>query len=288
MAFETADGQRLSWAGDFANIVAPQGTRVAGKTTVPIGAAAPLGPAQLTYRGGPLIAQVKAFTLYWGSAWGTVTAAAPGAQPVAVTRQTLDAFFGDLVAGAYIDLFAEYTVPGYTITRGSYLGSVVIGPDPGAQVADADIQAQIQQRLAAGTIPARDSNTLYLVMLPSGTVVQEGGSLSCQTFCGYHDAILDASGNPLAYYGVLPYPDCVGCASAADGTSLSQFDALTTVSSHEVAEAITDPVPGSGWYDDANGEIGDICAWQTAPLDGYVVQQEWSNAANSCVGPTAG
>jgi hypothetical protein len=80
----------------------------------------------------------------------------------------------------------------------------------------------------------------------------------------------------------------VGCASAADGTSLSQFDALTTVSSHEVAEAITDPVPGSGWYDDANGEIGDICAWQTTPLDGYVVQQEWSNAANSCVGPTAG
>jgi hypothetical protein len=206
MAFETADGRRLSWAGDFANIVAPQGTRVAGKTTVPSGAAAPLGPAQLTYRGGPLIAQVRAFTLYWGSAWGTVTAAASGAQPVAVTRQTLDAFFGGLVAGAYIDLFAEYNVPGYTITRGSYLGSVVIGPDPGAQVADADIQAQIQQRLAAGTIPAWDSNTLYLVMLPSGTVVQGGGSLSCQTFCGYHDAILDASGNPLAYYGVLPYP----------------------------------------------------------------------------------
>jgi len=27
-----------------------------------------------------------------------------------------------------------------------------------------------------------------------------------------------------------------------------------------LCEAITDPIPGQGWYDDANGEIGDICA----------------------------
>jgi hypothetical protein len=159
---------------------------------------------------------------------------------------------------------------------------------PVPRVADADIQAQIQQRLAAGTIPSWEANTLYLVVLPSGTVVQEGGSLSCQMFCGYHDAMLDSSGNPLAYYGMLPYPDCAGCAASAEGTSLSPVDALTTVSSHAVAEAITGAVPGTGWYDDVNGEIGDICAWQTAMLDGYVVQQEWSNAANSCVGPTAG
>jgi hypothetical protein len=42
-------------------------------------------------------------------------------------------------------------------------------------------------------------------------------------------------------------------------------------------------VPGQGWYDDANGEIGDICAWQTKKLGSYTVQLEWSNKANSCV-----
>ena len=61
------------------------------------------------------------------------------------------------------------------------------------------------------------------------------------------------------------------------------LDALTTASSHELCEAITDPIPGQGWYDDQNGEIGDICAWQTKRLGPYTVQLEWSNKAGRCV-----
>jgi len=38
-----------------------------------------------------------------------------------------------------------------------------------------------------------------------------------------------------------------------------------------------------GWYDDANGEIGDICAWKTKKLGQYTVQLEWSNTAEACV-----
>jgi hypothetical protein len=45
------------------------------------------------------------------------------------------------------------------------------------------------------------------------------------------------------------------------------IDALTSTSSHELCEAITDPIPGQGWYDDANGEIGDICAWKSKNLE---------------------
>ncbi|MEP7106199.1 MAG: type II toxin-antitoxin system HicB family antitoxin [Chloroflexota bacterium] len=47
--------------------------------------------------------------------------------------------------------------------------------------------------------------------------------------------------------------------------------------------SITDPIPGQGWYDDANGEIGDICAWTTKVLGGWTVQLEWSNRARKCV-----
>ena len=64
---------------------------------------------------------------------------------------------------------------------------------------------------------------------------------------------------------------------------MSVLDSLTTTGSHELAEAVTDPVPGAGWYDDANGEIGDVCAWQTKQLDRWVVQLEWSNEAGACV-----
>jgi len=64
---------------------------------------------------------------------------------------------------------------------------------------------------------------------------------------------------------------------------LQPLDALTSVCSHELAEAITDPVPGQGWYDDTNGEIGDICAWQNKKLGAYAVQLVWSNRAKGCI-----
>ena len=104
-------------------------------------------------------------------------------------------------------------------------------------------------------------------------MVVAGGSKSCQGFCGYHDAI----GNQV-FYAVEPYPGCAGCRGG-----LSSFDALTTTCSHELSEAITDPVPGRGWYDDVHGEIGDICAWRTKKLGAYTIQLEWSNAGAGCV-----
>ena len=65
--------------------------------------------------------------------------------------------------------------------------------------------------------------------------------------------------------------------------SLAAVDSLTTVSSHELCESITDPVPGMGWYDQSYGEIGDLCVGQTKKVGQYTVQQEWSNQASSCV-----
>jgi hypothetical protein len=76
----------------------------------------------------------------------------------------------------------------------------------------------------------------------------------------------------------MPYPGCAGCLGG-----LQLFDAMTATSSHELCEAITDPVPGTGWYDDTNGEIGDICAWNFKQISGHTVQLEWSNNENKCV-----
>jgi len=56
-----------------------------------------------------------------------------------------------------------------------------------------------------------------------------------------------------SFTAVMPYPGCAGCLGGA-----AAFDALTSTTSHELCEAITDPIPGQGWYDDNNGEIGDI------------------------------
>ena len=122
------------------------------------------------------------------------------------------------------------------------------------------------------TAPQNDKDTIYFVFLEKGIVSVMGGSRSCQSYCGYHNNV------DSIYYGVMPYPGCDGCLSG-----LALLDALTSTSSHELCEAITDPVPGTGWYDDTQGEIGDICAWQFKQIDGYTVQLEWSNEQIRCV-----
>jgi hypothetical protein len=187
----------------------------------------------------------------------------------------LDGFFDFVLTSELIDQLAEYSVPGKAIGHGSRIGHTVIShPAPKKVVSDAEIQQLLRQKLAdrASGFPAADENTLYFVYLPPGTQVVQGGSTSCLAFCGYHDQIDGA-----IFYAVMPYPGCPGCTGG-----LAPFDALTSTSSHELCESITDPNPGIGWYDDANGEIGDICAWRTRKLGGYTVQLEWSNKADSC------
>ena len=68
-----------------------------------------------------------------------------------------------------------------------------------------------------------------------GIVSIMGGSKSCQNYCGYH------SNAGATYYAVMPYPTCSGCLGG-----MTALDAITGTSSHELCEAITDPVPGTG------------------------------------------
>jgi hypothetical protein len=227
-------------------------------------AAAPA--AQLTYRGGPLLDAVKVFTIFWGQPWQT--------SPNSDLANQINEFFKFVVSSALIDQLAEYSVPGQTIGHGSFIGTTTITqPMLSHSVTDATIQQTLQQEISSNSaVPQPDANTLYFIYLPPGTAVVQGGSRSCQAFCGYHDTF--GSG---IYYAVMPFPNCAGCLGG-----MTNLDALTSTSSHELCEAITDPVPGQGWYDDTHGEIGDICAWQTKKLGNYTVQLEWSNQDASC------
>ena len=272
---------------------------------------APAG-AQLTYRGGPLLKAAKIFGVFVDAGNGY-----PGTPSNDVTGAALSAYLNWLATSDVIGELAEYNVG-----LASYTGSIKVNlsgstpppppppPPPtscddllnewlqcmgysqvkhksslelphriklaGTVVQDSDIQKLISDNILAGNLPAPDEETLYACFFPSGVTIQLGQDASCSTFCGYHNNFTLSGSN--VFYAVLPYPDCAGCLGG-----LSAMDALTSVTSHEVCEAITDPIPGSGWYDDANGEIGDICAWQTRQDNGYIVQLEWSNKANSCI-----
>lgn len=157
--------------------------------------------------------------------------------------------------------------------HGSFIGTKVISDNaPVGSVTDSAISSQLEQWIAAGTLPANNKNSLYFIYLDPGIVSIMGGSRSCQSYCGYHNNLGQI------YYAVMPFPTCSGCLGG-----LQAFDAMTGTGSHELCEAITDAVPGTGWYDDINGEIGDICAWNFKTVAGYTVQLEWSNQQGKCV-----
>jgi hypothetical protein len=228
-------------------------------------------PAHLDYGGGPLLTSVQVQTIFWGSAW----------QQLDGLITYLNQFFDSILTSSLLDALSEYSVPGRTISHGQRIGSSTITsvqPNGGsAPASDAKIQQAIEGWLRSGSIPQANSNTLYFVYLPPNvSVVDPQGDVSCQTMCGYHWYI--ANTDPEVYYAVMPFPACSGCQGG-----LSTQDALTSISSHELCEAITDPHPPTGWYDNANGEIGDICAWQTGSVNGFTVQKEWSNAQGACV-----
>jgi hypothetical protein len=241
--------------------------RVDDGLVAPVPGVTPSAAPSLTYRGGPLLTAVQIFTFCWGAAWQ--------AQPQAGLAQQINQFFDYVVNSALLDQMAEYSVAGKAIGHGAHIGTTTLAaPAPGPSVLDSAIQQLIQQEISTNsTVPQPTPNSLYFVFLPPGVSVSLGGGSSCTTFCGYHSDI-----NGQIFYAVMPYPDCTGCAGA-----LTVLDAITSTTSHELCEAITDPIPGQGWYDDNNGEIGDICAWQTKKLGAYTVQLEWSNKAGRCI-----
>jgi hypothetical protein len=222
--------------------------------------------AHLNYNGGPLLTNVQVFTVFWGKLWGTT--------PSSTQMMTdLNKFFSTILTSPAIDQLQEYSMPGKAIGQGTLVGTKTIATNaPVGSITDSSIQTQLKKWIAAGTVPKATANTLYFIYLDPGIVSIMGGSKSCQNYCGYHN------NTGKVYYAVMPYPTCSGCLGG-----MAAFDALTGTSSHELCEAITDPVPGKGWYDNTNGEIGDICAWNFRQVGGYTVQLEWSNQQNKCV-----
>jgi hypothetical protein len=253
--------------GDAIRIVPLYVPDAVSQPTVDAAAVAPTVPPHLSYCNGPLLSAVEVFTIFWGPAWQNA--------PQSGMATQLNRFFDFILASPLIDQLAEYNVPAYAITHGRRIGSLTTStPALTHSVSDAAIQHMLQQQISTNpSVPHPTPNTLYFVYIQPGVKVVQGGSASCQAFCGYHS---DISGR--VFYAAMPYPGCGGCTGG-----LTPFDALASTSSHELCEAITDAAPGNGWYDDANGEIGDICAWKTKKVGQYTVQLEWSNAANRCV-----
>jgi hypothetical protein len=158
---------------------------------------------------------------------------------------------------------------------------------PAGPVSTDQLATWLDAELAAGSQPEQ---ALYMLFPGLGTNLGEPGFQYGVDFCAYHS--VTAFGRP---YAVMPYPiDQPGHRSppgtCGQALGLSDLDCLTMTASHELAEAMTDAVPGEG-EDGPEGEIDDFapCLWNpvTISFDGwsYRIQAYWDKAAGACWTP---
>lgn len=203
---------------------------------------------------------------------------------------------------AMVTVFDEFistvgATPYWSEVTGEYgIGPGFAGPavhvpeNAPSKITGSEIETWLQQHLTgpAPLLGAPDPNTVYVLAYPPGVQVDALGTSSCVGFGGYH-AMTTVNGAPVVYAVV---PRCPGFIPTAQ----NDIDNLTGVASHELIEAVTDPmvfaVPAWAQVDDDHmawnmiieGELADLCAWDSDAFyrpTGYnhMVQRSWSNQA---------
>ena len=235
----------------------------------------------LSYGGGPVLVAPKAYIIYWG--YGTYG-------DTDGVKSLLNAYVKHMGGSSHDNIYDQYyeTNGGTTyITNpaNQFGGSWVDNRNP---VPTHPTDAQVAQEALKGVAHfGYDANGSYIVATPHGRSTS-GFETS---WCAYHSTTYSA-GRYVSYTN-LPYQPDAGssCGASIIGAPHDEpavDEGVTIVEGHEYGESVTDPVPASGWYNNQEGEIGDICAWQNIQNDpfgrkSYTMQPMFSNATQSCV-----
>ncbi|HYW25579.1 MAG TPA: hypothetical protein VE953_15525 [Terriglobales bacterium] len=277
---------------------------------------APAGNGQLTYHFGPIQDSPKLFVDFWGSDFNADTDAAgfTGSQGA----NYLTAFLNEIAGSAWLSSPMQYCEadrvampPNATITScgGNTHAGVPVVPvqtwNDGNAVAIThpnltQIDAEADAARTHFLIPAGDFNSTVIVVSPPGKSTFSDPSIGPGSFCAFHFF------TTTTVFAYQPWsPDAgTGChtneVNATNDTfGHGHFDGLSISSGHEVAEVITDPLPGVldqvgnttfGWIDAAGFENGDKCSrlhiWPerdiTFATDFFAVQPLYSDEGATC------
>jgi hypothetical protein len=248
---------------------------------------------------GRVVDNPKFFNVFWADHWNSSND--PG-----FTTGDIDNFTQQLVNSNYFDGAAQYGVGGASFD-GSHPDASACGSPGGSE----DflgiwgfISCEVQLPGTGVPFPDTDGNSIYNVWLPRDTDVGN----NCSDFGAYH--FFSAALTIKIVFTPLPIPIPVVQQYAFTALPVKcargTFDGLTSLASHEMVEAATDPNFGAGWIDLSTfdfgaidhiakaGEAADICeknvgAAGESPVrlnSGLLVAPYWSNSANACVPAT--
>jgi len=233
----------------------------------------------LTYHGGPIMPSATSYVIFWTPPkLQNGTAAGWSAAYRDLQTQFLKDYAGHSLATNNTQYYQ--TINGVTSYIGNTggVGGIYIDTDaypasgctdtatPGNCLTDAQIQAEINKVMAlkgwTGGI-----NKIFFVYTAKGegSCIDSSNTVcSYNYYCAYHGAY-GSSASPVIYAN-MPYAANMplatgGCAYGVTPNGNAEADSAASITSHELIEAITDPLNNGAWYTAQGNEIGDLCAW---------------------------
>ena len=221
-----------------------------------------LNPLIFTY--APVVVEGRALkhpeihNLYLDDDWD-------GNNPDVPTRAQLDAFTKELVGSAYFDAASQYGV-GKASFNGSHERSLLCAPlQPIAGHAEfvellewVSCEVGFNPLPVPGAFPAltgvpkANDDSLYVVYLPPSVTIVDGG---CDQLSAYH---FFSAAPDIDFKFIVPVPRSqtfafavIPTACATGSTPEEIRDRVTRAASHEIIEAATDPLVGTGWLNNS-------------------------------------
>ncbi len=221
---------------------------------------------------GKIVSKAKVYTIFWGQQTDFPSD----------TKSAMPRLFGGLNGSGYLATIDEYMRGGtasVTYVRSFDDPSAAPTVDPTPQV----ILAEVRKVLRRAHVAA-DTNAVYLVF---------SSTMPNVDYCAWH-----ASGFVQGIQTQVAYiPNSAAsstCYPTDNYTNVTPYSfgtrSLADNATHELLEAMTDPVPGTSWVDAQSNEVGDKCdfIYSTPVVLGgassvWQLQSQWSNRSHSCV-----
>ncbi len=248
----------------------------------------------VSYRGGPVMLSATTYAIFWIPATGLLqdgrTGTSMSAHYQLLQKNLLAQYAGhgidnnntqyyDIVNGVtqYINNLAG--LGGVYVETRAYPVSGCTDPVTGINcLSQTEVQNEVGHAMALNGWSG-GLNKIFLVFTSSGegSCLPDGGC-AYSNWCGYHSDFIYNGATFI--YANIPYADPRYC-QIPDTPSPNNdpaADAAANVVSHELTEAITDPIVGTGWTASSGAEIGDLCAWLygTNTWDNNQANQMWS------------
>jgi hypothetical protein len=269
----------------------------AGTTVAPLVNTPSFFPADLSYLGGPVLTNATMHAFFINCAptfncWGDV-----GSIPTPVQ------FLNDYNASTLAQVTNQYVNSSATnrYPQGNYYYYNNNYKITNNLIQDADI-LNFLNALINGGAPTGLGH-LYHIFIQAGIDVCSQVVGGCHApdnrfkpaFCAFHNFATYNNGKNFILYSIEPYQDVAGCKITGGPNELN--DSTAAALSHEMTEAITDPLAGHnfGWVNNTSlslrgEEIGDECQMSNSSLyptltvnqHQYKIQMEYSNTYHDC------